>query len=221
VRQAADQRIDDKGAPDARLAANEERQMKELSELDAIRQQGILSSLAGFPILIVFAFVWTAAGVLSYLLPPGIAPWVYVFLGAPAMPVAIMLELRLGYVPAPKPDPLFPLAIQLLFVQVVAFPAILLVWSAEPEFMPVAFAAIVGAHFLPYHWVYQTRIYTILGVTVATGPYILAALFDEQSMHYTGFFVGAVLLIGALSVRAHARRVWLESQTAQREPVHR
>lgn len=185
--------------------------MEPTSEIDAIRQQGILSSLAGFPILIVFAFVWTAAGALSYVLPPDLAPWAYLCLGIPAMPIAIALERKMGYVRAPNPDPLLPLTLQILFVQVVAFPAILLVWDADPNYVPVAFAAVVGAHFLPFQWVYRTKIYGILGVVVAVGPFALAVTFHEKALHYTGFFVGAALFIGALAARAHARSTWLKS----------
>ena len=73
-----------------------ERAMNADSDIDAIRQQAIVSSLAGFPILLVFAFVWTAAGALSYFVPADVAPWVYLVLGVPAMPIAIALEKRLG-----------------------------------------------------------------------------------------------------------------------------
>lgn len=57
----------------------------------------------------------------------GAVPWLYVGMGIPAMLIAIALERRMGYVPVPDPDPLFPLAMQLLFAQIVAFSAILLV----------------------------------------------------------------------------------------------
>jgi hypothetical protein len=106
--------------------------------------------------------------------------------------------------------------LQILFVQVVAFPAILLVWDASPQYVPVAFAAVVGAHFLPFQWVYCTRLYGFLGIVVAVGPFGLAVLFGEKAMHYTGFFVGPALLIGAFLARSHARATWLESgQAAQ------
>jgi hypothetical protein len=133
--------------------------MKSASEIDALRDRAILSSLAGFPFLLVFALVWIAAGALSYVVPRDIAPWIYVLLGMPAAPIAITLERRLGYVPAAKPDPLLPLTLQIFFVQIVAFPAILLVWDAAPEYVPVAFAAVVGAHFLPFQWIYCTSLY--------------------------------------------------------------
>ena len=186
--------------------------VKSGSDIDVAREHAILSSLAGFPILLVFGAAWIVAGSLSFVVPPNLAPWVYVLLGVPAMPVALALERRIGYVEAPNPDPLLPLTLQILFVQVVAFPAILIVWEESPAYVPVAFAAIVGGHFLPFQWVYKTAIFLVLGIVVAVGPFALAVLFGRRSMHYTGFFVGAALLLGAWRVREHARNVWAASR---------
>jgi len=182
------------------------------TDIDAARERAILASLAGFPFLFVFGWVWIAGSLLSYALPPKLAPWSYVMLGMAATPVAMALERKLGYVKAGSPDPLLPLTLQVLFVQIVAFPAILLVWSTAPSYVPVAFAAIVGAHFLPFNWIYRTSIYGIVGTIVAVGPFALAVLFGAKAMHYTGFLVGPVLLVGAFAVRAHARATWLASR---------
>lgn len=78
------------------------------------------------------------------------------------------------------------------------------------------FPAVVGGHFLPIQWVYRTPLYGILGVVVSGGAYLIAALFGEKSIHYTGFFVGATLLVGALLARSRARATWLESRRPTR-----
>ena len=186
-------------------------------DLDALRERAILASRAGFPFLLVFGVVWLAAGALSYAVPAAIAPWTYVGLGMPAMPLALLLEKRLAYVAAPKPDLLLPLTLQILFVQIVAFPAILLVWDAAPSYLPVAFAAVVGAHFLPFQWVFRTPLYGILGVVVAVGPYALAVLVGKRALHLTGFLVGPALLAGAFAARAHAEATWRGVQQRERE----
>lgn len=188
------------------------------SGIDAARTTAILASMAGFPFLLVMGCAWLLAGALTYVVPAAIAPWLYPFLGLPGMGAAILLERRIGYVSAPDPDPLLPLTLQLLFVQIVAFPAILLVWDASPAYMPAAFAAVVGAHFLPFQWVYRTSVYGVLGMTVAVGPYALIILFREAALHYTGFFVGAALLAGAAAVRAHARSVLRAAGLAPHAP---
>ena len=184
------------------------------TDLDVIRQQGILSSLAGFSFLLVMGLAWIAAAALSYFVPIGFAPWLYPCLGGLTMPIAIALDRKLGYIAAPTPDPLLPLSLQLLFVQIAAFPAVLLVWDSMPNYMPVAFAGIVGAHFLPFQWIYKTKVYCALGIVVAVGPYILAVLVGPQVVHFTGFLVGTALLIGAFLVRSHAAATWLALRQA-------
>jgi hypothetical protein len=180
-----------------------------VSEIDAARERAILASLAGFPFLLVFGIAWLAAGALSCVVAPDVAPWLYVFMGFPATPIAILLERRSGYLPASRPDPLLALTLQILFVQVVAFPVIMIVWSAAPHLVPVAFAAIAGAHFLPYQWIYRTKVYGILGVVVSLGSFLLAIALKRRALQATGFFVGASLLTGAFAVRSHAKATWL------------
>lgn len=186
-------------------------------DIDAIRQEAILTSLAGFPFLLVFGFAWIAAAALSYVVPPDVAPWIYLLQGVPAMPVAIAIERRVGYIRPTAPSPLLSLTLQILAVQIVAFPLIMLVWDMASAYVPVAFAILVGAHFLPFQWVYRTRLYGVLGVVVAVGPYLLAGFFREEAMHFTGFFVGSVLLVGAFVARAHARATWREAQRGGRQ----
>jgi hypothetical protein len=172
--------------------------------VETARTEAILASVAGFPFLLMLSLAWIAAGLVSYLLPLNIAGWIYPVAGLPAMGAAILLERKVGLIAAPEPDPFGALALQLLFVQIVAFPAIALVWDSSPQYVPVAFAAVVGAHFLPFEWIYRTRLYRALGIIVAAGPYLLAILFRERALHYTGFFVGPVLMVGALLARSHA-----------------
>jgi len=181
------------------------------ADLDVLRRQAILSSAAGFPFLLVYGLVWIAAGALSYVVSPAVAPWLYLLGGLPATPIALAVERRVRYVPAPKPDPLLPLTLQLLFVQIVAFPAVMIVWSLAPSYTPVAFASVVGAHFLPFQWLYRTPIYGVLGVVVALGAYAVGAVSRHKAIHHTGFFVGAALLVGAFLVRAHAKAVSIDA----------
>jgi hypothetical protein len=177
-----------------------------MSDLDRARQESIASSAAGFPFLLCFGLTWIGAGAASYFLHAEAAAWVYLLQAAVAVPLALGLQRWLGYPKAPPENPLWPLAMQLLLIQAVAFPAYVVVLALEPSYVPVVFAALVGAHFLPFQWLYRTRLYGVLGVLVSIGPWALAVLFGKDSLHYTGFFVGAVLLAGSFFARAHAAR---------------
>jgi len=176
-----------------------------VSEIDAARHDAITSAGAGFPFLCAFGLAWTAAAALSYAVSPETAAWIYLLQGGPAVPLAFTIQKLMGYPRASRANPLLPLSLQLLFVQPVAFPVFLLVLSFSPAYVPVAMASVVGAHFLPYQWLHMTKLYGVLAIAVSAGAYAIAILFGEASLHYTGFYVGACLLVGSGFAHAHAR----------------
>jgi hypothetical protein len=152
-----------------------------------------------------FGTTWCAAGAISFVVPVTVAAWIYLLQGLVAMPAALLSQRLLAYPKASRDNPLTALALQLVFIQPVAFPAFLIVLDLAPQYVPAAFAAVVGAHFLPFSWLHKTNLYTALGIAVSASSFLLAAVVGRQSLHYTGFLVGGILLAGALLVRAHAR----------------
>lgn len=178
--------------------------MPESWTVERARHESVVSAGAGFPFLLAFGVTWTAAGAASFALSAEAAAWVYLLQGVAGVPAALALQRWLGYPRASADNPLMPLAMQLLFIQPVAFPAFLIVLAVAPSYVPVAFAAVLGAHFLPYAWIHQTSVYMVLGVVVSAGAYLLAIALGTRSLHYTGLFVGACLLVAAALVRAHA-----------------
>lgn len=175
------------------------------NDIDQARHESIASSGAGFAFLFSFGLTWIGAGAISFALSPTNTAWAYIAQAAVAVPLALALQHWLGFPKAPPDHPLWGLAIQLLLIQAVAFPAYILMLFLEPSYVPVVFAALVGAHFLPYQWLYKTRLYGVLGFLVAVGPYLIAIAAGKASRHYIGFFVGIVLLAGSFAAKRHAR----------------
>ncbi len=175
--------------------------------LDALRDDVRRSSLGGSVMLFTSALIWLATGVLTYLLPQKAAAYVILFQGAVSMPIGLFVLPRLlGLPDLPKGHPMTALLVQCAMVQTIALPAAILVMTLKPVYLPVAFAALVGAHFLPYAWIQRIPAYVPLSIVVGVGPYVLVLLFREAAFHYTSFFVGAVLLGFSLVIRAAARR---------------
>jgi hypothetical protein len=73
-------------------------------------------------------------------------------------------------------------------VQVVALPAVILVYTLNPAYVPAVFAAIGGGHFLPYAWLHRTRLYIVLGVAIALGSLLLTALLGTAAFPYVPLF---------------------------------
>lgn len=175
--------------------------------LDELRLRGTIASRAGAPFLLVFGCAWVAAAVLDRFVGAETAPWIYLFIGVPAAPIAIALDRRWASQPMARTDPLLPLCLRLLFVQVLAFPATLLAWEGSPRFVAVAQAAIVGAHLLPFQWIYRARFYVVLAFVVALGPYTLALVGGPDGARWSGMVVGLSLLFGGRAASVHASAV--------------
>jgi hypothetical protein len=78
-------------------------------------------------------------------------------------------------------------------VQVVALPAMIVVYSLNPAYVPAVFAAIGGAHFLPYAWLHRTRLYIVLGLAISFGSLLLTMVLGEKAFPYVPLFWSACL----------------------------
>jgi hypothetical protein len=102
---------------------------------------------------------------------------------------------------------MIPLVIQLSLVPTLGLPAVLVTFSFAPAYVPTVFAALVGAHFLPYVWLQRTSIYAVLAAVVSLGPFVLSVIMREGAFPWVGILVGLTLIIGAFLVRSHASRL--------------
>lgn len=64
--------------------------------------------------------------------------------------------------------------------------------------LAVAVAALLGGHFLPYSWLYQTDVYLVLGLVVALTPALLLWLFEERGFLPGPLVVGITLIVAAV-----------------------
>jgi hypothetical protein len=104
----------------------------------------------------------------------------------------------LGFPDYSPDNPLNRLGILLAFTPAVAIPAVLIAYVKFPLYMPATMAALLGGHFLPYSWLYQTDVYLVLGLVVALTPALLLWLFKEQGFVPGPLVVGVVLIVAAV-----------------------
>lgn len=176
--------------------------------LNELRADVRRTSLGGFPMLITAAVAWSLCGALTYFLPVKTAALAFLFQGMITMPVGLwLLPKWLGLTPLAKDHPLTPLLIQCAGVQALMLPAVFAVYGAKPTLVPMAFAAIMGGHFLPYWWIQSTKAYLFGALAGALGPWVLTMLVGaENSFRFTGFFVGGCLAVLAFKVKSDAQR---------------
>lgn len=175
--------------------------------LDDVLRSASDSSAVGAPWLIAFGISVSVVAVLSFVLNTRATALVTLFQGGAAMPVAFWLERRMGTGTLSKDHPLWPLAMQMMFVQLVALPAVIMLYPDHPELVPAAFAAVAGAHFLPYAWLHRTPVYIGLAVSLSLGCWLLAGLFaDAPHRAVLVWWAACYVTAAVLLTREHHRR---------------
>ena len=171
--------------------------MNTLTHVDHARDEMTASSAGGAPFLIAFGTTILLTAGASLLLPVRTAAIILLFQGNVALPAAFLLQRRLATVTLSPDNPLRPLAIQVALSQIVALPAVILVFAFAPWAVPAALAAIGGGHFLPYSWIHRTPLYTALGLVVSIGSFVLTGLLREQAFAPVLLFMSVCYAISA------------------------
>jgi hypothetical protein len=89
-------------------------------------------------------------------------------------PVGVLLTRLAGGDLFAKSPGLTPLGLLLAALQLFFWPIIALVYVLAPAWTPWTMAILFGSHFLPYAWLYRSRAYAFLSVSVAVSLTVLA-----------------------------------------------
>lgn len=165
------------------------------------------SSAGGAPFLLAYGLTFLVTGILSYILPETTVALIAMFQGIVALPVAFLLERRLGWQRMSAGNPLRPLSAQLAVSQALIIPALIVVFNLNPRAIPVVLAGVGGMHFLPYAWLHQTRLYSYLAAAVALGAFALQLLLGSAAFNIILLYVGVVYLVQALPIYRQAARL--------------
>src|SRR3954451_668330 len=170
------------------------------------RRSASASAAAGAPWLIAYGLTLSVVAVLSFVLDTRAAALATLFQGGVALPLAFALERRLGQGSMAADHPLRSLSVQLAMVQIVALPAVIMLYPDHPELVPAALAAVGGAHFLPYVWLHETRIYLVLAIAVSLVSWVLSGVFGADAHRAVLVWWAACYVLAAVALLRLARR---------------
>ena len=88
-------------------------------------------------------------------------------LTGPVFPIGYAITKALGGDLFAKSATLTPIGMQLAALQLFFWPVIIVVFNQAPEWTPFTLAVLFGSHFLPYGWMYESRGYPFLTVSLA------------------------------------------------------
>lgn len=189
--------------------------MNPVTNLDWARNDVSASSAGGAPFLIAYGLTLCAAAVLYFFVPLKTAALIAMFQGGVALPLAFWLEKRMGHGPMAVDNPLRSLSIQMSMTQVVALPAVIIVFNLNALTVPVVLAAIGGGHFLPYAWLHRTHLYLVLGTAVSLGAFALQLGLQAAAFPYVLLYMCLVYWMLAPLVYRHAVKLVRDSAHAQ------
>lgn len=98
-------------------------------------------------------------------------------------------------------NPLESLGLWLNFAQLFYFPILIFVLVRSPEQFVFVYVVITGAHFFPYAWFYNARIYAVMAGVISIGGMFLALYIKEESqLFYIPAFMMVSLMVTAVGV---------------------
>jgi hypothetical protein len=182
--------------------------MKKHNEMNIYELKNDLSLEAhlGYPVFIAGIIFWLFVRICSFFLPQETLVWLYLFGIGAILPLAILISklLKINFLAAH--NPLSTVGGLVGGVQIFFAPIVIMVAYHQPEWMPFVIGVLTGAHFLPYVWIYDTKIYLFQTITTVIVASVIG--FMEQSFHITPFALSIVYMITAiLLIRKHRTMV--------------
>lgn len=138
-----------------------------LVEFQAERERMSKATKKGIGMPVAGLIYWLVAGAVLRTTPPQTALlWCFILTG-PVFPLGYAITRAFGGDLFARSTTLTPIGIQLAALQLFFWPVIVVMFKQAPEWTPFTLAVLFSSHFLPYGWMYESRGYPFLTVSVA------------------------------------------------------
>lgn len=172
-------------------------------DLTTLKRDIATRSRRGLPNILAGAGLWATFGVLGAVLPDTPQRALIYLCGAGMLlPLGMLVAAIMRVDLFAKGNPLAVLGGYLGGLQMLFIPLMAGAYTATPSFVPWYMGVLVGAHFLPFAWLYDSRAYLIgaIGTTVAAA--LSGWLLPAATYLVTPFAVTLLLLVMALLLRS-------------------
>ena len=152
--------------------------MDNRDDLISFTKKGIGFPLAGTIIMILCAIFITVLEQRQALI------WTICATGS-TFPIAFFISKIFKVNPFTKFGPLSNLSAVLACAQFLYWPVLILVLQLTPNWFPFVMAILFGSHFIPFGWLYKSKAYYFLGISMPLTGCILAFGGSDFSYAYT------------------------------------
>ncbi|MFN5557289.1 MAG: DUF7010 family protein [Chryseotalea sp.] len=158
------------------------------------------TNLRGLAFLLAASLYWLSMGCLAIFTSTKVAFTFSLWGGGLTLPLAMLFTKMLGTTLGGKGD-LSTLGLLANVFQLLFFPmAISLGFSYGYHYLPLALSLLMGAHFIFYGWLYNSKTYYIIcGVSVLF-TYWVWFITPQQTFVYLGFFNFVLLNAGVVGL---------------------
>lgn len=162
-------------------------------------RRGINNIIAGIGL-------WTVFGFLGIVLPDSPRKaLIYLFGAGMLFPLGLLVGSLMKLDIFAKGNPLGLLAGYLGGLQILFFPLMIGAYFATPNMVPWYLGVLVGAHFLPFAWVFDSKTYLIGSVMISLLSGLVGWLFPNSTFVVAPFVIAFCLVLLALGLTQENR----------------
>lgn len=173
--------------------------MVTIEEMKKTKAEYAKSQRCGIHFISASVLIWT------FILIVNLAPlsqyyqnMLSLYSSAVLVPLALLFSKIYHIKFSDKENPLNTAGIVFALNQILYLLIVILVWLVRPDKMLMAYAIVVGAHFLPYSWLYDSTVYRVFAIFIPIVAFILgiyAPVFSLPIMMIVAELVMIVLFI--------------------------
>ncbi|MFC4401707.1 DUF7010 family protein [Gracilibacillus xinjiangensis] len=161
--------------------------------MNEIRNEISVKAKNGIGFLLAAIVIWSIITII-FLLPIDIQKKnIYMLISTGIMfPLSVGISTMIKADWQLKNNPLGNLGLIFNFAQLIYFPILFFGMITNPEDAIIFFAIITGAHFFPYGWFYNTKVYYIMAPVISVVIMVLGLYLDAE--HLWGISLSVVIL---------------------------
>lgn len=160
----------------------------------------ITEAKKGYPILLSGAIVFFIFTFLPLFLPMKTIYLIWIFgLGA-IFPFGILLSKLLGVNILSTDNSLGVLGGIVAAPQAFFIPVFILVYMHIPEYLPYTIGLLGGSHFLPYMWIYKSKAYLFVTLSVCLSSFVIGGWFVNHAFTLVPLAISLSYVIGVLLI---------------------
>jgi len=161
----------------------------------------------GVPVIIAGILFRGVASVTGILLSEKQVVWVYLIGVGCVFPLGLMIAAILKIDMFAKGNPLGTLAGLIGGINVLNIPFVLLAYFQFPEWLPFVVAMLIGVHFVPYVWIYESKSYGLLSIGTVFVTSVCGILFADNGFTVIPLSVTVVYLLTLIGLLIENKKV--------------